>query len=256
MRVMRRVAPGSSKGRTTGFGPVNGGSNPPPGTIVVMRTEFSILLIFVLGFSSSCQKGDATEGASSPNELAPPALDCNHDLASSGLAKHSWPYPIDHRDLRWTGKYEKVKLKLKPTHAAFVTATLSFRAGDLIEVLDSEVMITKPRRLLAKRDLSVKRKVMSQGIEVEREFFIAKAGEPVSFLFYNSRGHCMVDTDDGPAWIPCTLDDTFEGLSAERPFACEQQWWIQTQRSRADKGWMVVRPDRVERVGPPLDATK
>ena len=85
---------------------------------------------------------------------------------------------------------------------------------------------------LAKRDIVVKRKVTSQGIEVEREITVAKAGEPASFLFYNSQGYCMVDTDVGPAWTPCTFDDTFEGLSPEAPNACEQHWWIQVRYQR------------------------
>jgi len=221
-----------------------------------MRKTFLILAISLLGFSLGCQKGDASEATASANDMASAALDCDHDLASNALAKHSWPYPVDHKDLRWTGGYAKEKLKLKPTHAAFVTATLSFREGDFIEVLDSEIRITKPRRLIAKRDLIMKRKVTRQGIEVTRELLVAKAGEPASFLFYNSRGHCMVDSEDGPGWIPCSLEDTFEGLSAERPHACQQQWWIQMERSKVARGWMKVSPDRVERVGPPLDATK
>jgi hypothetical protein len=221
-----------------------------------MGKTFSILAISLLGLSLGCHKGDASEATASAKDMGAPALDCDHDLVSTALAKNSWPYPVDHKDLRWTGGYEKVKLKLKPNHVSFVTATLSFREGDLIEVLDSEIRITKPRRLIAKRDLIMKRKVMRQGIEVTREFLVAKAGEPASFLFYNSRGNCMVDSEDGPGWIPCSLDDTFEGLSAERPNACEQQWWVQMERSKVARGWMTVRPDRVERVGPPLDATK
>ena len=221
-----------------------------------MRTSLSILAISLVGFSVGCHKGDASQAATSANDAAAPALDCDHGFRSNAVAKHSWPYPIDHKDLRWTAGYQKVKLKLKPTHAAFVTATVSFRAGDLIEVTDSEVHITKPQRLIAKRDLMITRKVMSQGIEVNREFLIAKAGEPASFLFYNSRGQCMVDGENGPGWVPCSLDDTFEGLSAENPYACGQRWWVQTQRSKVDRGWMVVSPDRVERVGPPLDVAK
>jgi hypothetical protein len=60
-----------------------------------------------------------------------------------------------------------------------------------------------------------------------------------------------VETRDGPGWTPCTFEDTFEGLSAENANACEQYWWIQMQRSKVDKGWMVVNPELVERLGPP-----
>jgi hypothetical protein len=256
MRVMREVAPGSSKGRTTGFGPVNGGSNPPPGTTTIMRTPFLFIAVLLIGSSVACHKADETGGAQDANDASSQGLDCDHDLRSSAVAEHSWPYPADHQDLRWTGGYQKTRLKLKPTHAAFVTATISFREGDLIQVLDSQMHIIKPRLLIAKRDIVVKRKVINQGIEVERDHLVAKAGEPAGFLFYNSRGHCMVATDDGPSWTPCTFEDTFEGLNAENPNACEQNWWIQMQRSKVDKGWMIVNPKVVERIGPAPDEAK
>ena len=254
MRVMRRVAPGSSKGRTTGFGPVNGGSNPPPGTAVTMRFAFLLVTLLLAGPSIGCKKGEEVRGAANANDTASVGLECDHDLRVRAIAKHSWPYPADRSNLRWTAKHQKARLKLKPNHASFVTATISFREGDLIEVLDSQVHVMKPRRLIAKRDIGVKRKVISQGIEVERDITVAKAGDPASFLFYNSQGYCMVDTDVGPAWTPCTFDDTFEGLSPETPNACEQHWWIQVARSRVDKGWMIVNPDVVERVVPPDEA--
>jgi len=215
-----------------------------------MRTFFLLLAILLIGSSASCNKGNQTPGAASAEDAGSSGLDCDHDLRVAAVAEHSWPYPAEESALRWTGKYQKTKLKLKPNHASFVTATISFREGDLIEVLDSQVHVIKPRRLIAKRDIIVKRKVVSQGIEVEREYLVAKAGEPASFLFYNSRGHCMVDTQVGPAWTPCTFDDTFEGLSAGSPNACEQRWWIQMQRSKVDKGWMIVNPELIERVGP------
>ena len=172
------------------------------------------------------------------------------------MAKHSWPYPAAERHLLWTGRYDRMKLKLRPTHAAFVTATMTFREGDFVEVLDSEVHVTKPRRLVAKRDIFVTRKVTSQGIETEQRYVVAKQGELASFLFYNSQGFCMVDTSNGPAWTPCTLEDTFEGLSPETPNACGQNWWVQVQRSKVDKGWMVVNPSHVRRVATLPDGAK
>jgi len=216
-----------------------------------MRNTLLALAILLIGSALGCHKGDEPRGAANAKNAAVSGLACDHDLRSRAMARHSWPYPADHRDLRWTAPYKKVQLRLKPTPAAFVTATLSFRDGDLIEVLDSEVHVTKPRRLIAKRDIFTKRKVVVQGIEVEREYLVAKAGDPVSFLFYNSRGQCMVESGDGPSWTPCTFEDTFEGLSAENANACEQHWWIQMQRSKVDRGWMTVNPALVERVGPP-----
>jgi len=123
-------------------------------------------------------------------------------------------------------------------------------------VEDSEVFIRKPRRLVAKRDLYVKRKVWDQGIEVEREYLAVARGEVGSFLFYNSRGMCMVGTQEGPGWTPCTLDDAFEGLSEHEPAACEQFWWVKVRKSKVAKGWMVVAPELMERVTPSTDAAR
>jgi hypothetical protein len=141
-----------------------------------------------------------------------------------------------------------MQLKLNPTHAAFVTATVTWKEGEVIPVEDSKVLIRKPRRLVAKRDLYVKRKVWNQGIEVERTYLATAQGEVGSFLFYNSRGACMIGTDEGPGWTPCTLDDAFEGLSEEDPAACEEFWWVKVRKSKVNQGWMVVAPGLVERV--------
>jgi hypothetical protein len=220
------------------------------------RVAASFAVIATLFLSASCTKGDGAADTATANDATGERLGCDHDLSSTALAKHSWPYPADYRHLRKKGGYQKFKLKLKPNHAAFVTATVTWKEGDLIEVLDSEVRITKPRRLVAKRDLFVRRKVWDQGIEVERTYLAAAAGELGSFLFYNSRGACMVDTPDGPGWTPCTLDDAFEGLSAEDPHPCEQVWWVRVQRRKVDKGWMIVNPAFLERVAPQDGATK
>jgi len=222
-----------------------------------MRTTsiLSIILLVGLATSSGCKKGDSSP-ATATAESAGAMTGCDHDVKSGAVAKHSWPYPADHRNLRWGDHYKKMQLKLKPTHAAFVTATLTWKKGELIEVKDSDVLIIKPRRLVAKRDLYVKRKVWDQGIEVERTYRAAAQGEVGSFLFYNSRGLCMVGTEQGPGWTPCTLDDAFEGLSEEHPFACEQVWWVKVRKSKVNQGWMPVDLAFMERVPPPTDATR
>jgi hypothetical protein len=212
-----------------------------------------ILVIALLG--TSCKKSDSSRATATPKSPAL-GLGCDHDLKSSAVAKHSWPYPADHRNLRWGDKYQKMKLKLKPTQAAFVTATVTWKKGELIAVEDSDVLIAKPRRLIAKRDLTVKRQVWDQGIQVERTYLAVAQGEIGSFLFYNSRGMCMVGTEEGPGWTPCTLDDAFEGLSAEQPDACEQVWWVKVRKSKVNQGWMPVLPNFMERVPPPTDAAK
>jgi len=212
-------------------------------------------LVAALAASSGCKKGDSAPTTASVQSAAT-VLGCDHDLKSNAVAKHSWPYPADFRNLRWGNTYKQMKLKLKPTHAAFVTATVTWKTGELIGVEDSEVFVKKPRRLVAKRDLDVKRKVWDQGIEAERTYRAVSQGEVGSFLFYNSRGMCLVGTEHGPGWTPCTLDDAFEGLSGEHPAACEQFWWVKVRKSKVAQGWMPVEPGLMERVAPSTDVTK
>jgi hypothetical protein len=223
---------------------------------IMTRAAPLLSTLLLIGTMTGCKKADEAPGATTGAEVAAKGLECDHDLKSNALVKHSWPYPAHYRNLRWGSQYQKVRLKLRPTRAAFVTATVTWKEGDIIEVLDSQVQIIKPRRLVAKRDLFVKRKVWSQGIQVERTFLAAAKGEVGSFLFYNSEGLCMVGTDDGPGWTPCTLDDAFEGLSAENAQACEQVWWVQVQKRKIDKGWMVVDTALMERVAPLEDAAR
>jgi len=66
----------------------------------------------------------------------------------------------------------------------------------------------------------------------------------------------MVGTEQVPGWTPCTLDDAFEGLSEEHPFACEQVWWVKVRKSKVNRGWMPTDLAFMERVPPPTDATK
>jgi hypothetical protein len=221
-----------------------------------MRTFLISTLVLVVALTAgSCKKGDSSPTAGSAQSAAE-VLGCNHDVKSNAGARHSWPYPADLRNLRWGNAYRQIKLKVKPTHAAFITATVTWKKGELIAVEDSEVFVTKPRRLVAKRDLYVKRKVWDQGIEVERTYLAVARGAVGSFLFYNSRGMCMVGTEHGPGWTPCTLDDAFEGLSEEHSAACGQSWWVKVRKSRVDQGWMQVDPRLIERVAPSSDAAK
>jgi len=203
---------------------------------------------------AGCKKSD-----SSPSTVAAASTEkmsgCDHDGQSNAVAKHSWPYPADSRDLRWGNNYRQMKLRLGPSSAAFVTATVTWKQGELIVVEDSQVRVTKARRLVAKRDLYVTRKVWDQGIEVERTERAVAAGAVGGFLFYNSRGMCMLEMEQGAAWTPCTLDDAFQGLSAEHPFACEQTWWVKVRKSKVDRGWMPVELGLMDRV-PPSDAAE
>jgi hypothetical protein len=220
----------------------------------MQSSSISIALVLA-SLAFGCQKGESSPASATP-ESATLDSGCEHDLESKAIAKHSWPYPAEYRNLRWGDKYRKMKLKLKPTNAAFVTATVTWKEGETIVVEDSDVLITKPRRLVAKRDLFVKRKVWDQGIQVERTFLAVAKGELGSFLFYNSKGQCMVGTEEGPGWTPCTLDDAFEGLSEEQSEACEQIWWVKVRKSKVNQGWMPVPPGFVERVAPPADAAR
>lgn len=205
--------------------------------------------IVIIALAASIAGGCAKEGGVPPAEnpskvtkilaYAEEGLTgCDHDIETGAVAKHAWPFPVEARDVRWGDRYQKMKLKLNPTGAAFVTATVTWKKGELIEVKDSAIVVQKPRQVVAKHDMFVTKKVWDQGVEVERTTKVASTGEVVNFLFYNSRGYCMVQTIDGPAWTKCTLDDSFDAVSGEQPFACEQTWWIKVHKSKVDQGWM------------------
>ena len=215
-----------------------------------MRASPTLAAILLLASSVGCKK-DANTASDVRS-----GLECDHDVRIGAVAKHAWPYPAEHRNVRWQGGHAMHELRLRPTPAAFITATVGFRDGDIIEVLDSEVQIYKPRRLVAKRDLYVTRTVWSQGVQVEQTELAVAKGEVGSFLFYNSEGLCIIGTNAGPAWTPCTLEDTFEGLSVDNPHPCEQEWWVQLKKRRIDKGWMIIDPALVERLPPPASATR
>jgi hypothetical protein len=214
-------------------------------------TKTLSLLVFTLAAAllASCNKSGAPE-AESGADASTRGLECDHDLKANAVLKSTWPFPADYRDLQWVGGSQRIRLRLKPNHAAFVTATVSWPADSMLEVRDSQVRIIKPRRLVAKRDLFVTRKEIEQGVEVNRTYPAAKKGEVGSFLFYNSRGMCLIGFEKGAGWTSCTLDDAFEGLSAEDPHPCEQEWWVELKRSKVDKGWTLVYPDLMERVPP------
>ncbi len=228
-----------------------------------MRTRWIVTVALVASFAGSCTKAESSPPVENPGNVdkilacAEEGIrGCEHDIESSAIARHAWPFPAEARDVRWGNQYKKMKLKLNPRHAAFVTATVTWKKGALIEVEDSEIVLQKPRQTIAKHDMSVTRKVWDQGVQVERTTKAVSAGEVANFLFYNSRGYCMIQTNDGPAWTRCTLDGSFEGVSAEHPFACQQTWWIKVRKSRVDRGWMPFEDAFMVRVPPPDDAAE
>jgi len=228
-----------------------------------MRARSIVTIALLASFVDGCTKAGSampTENRSDVDKIRAYAEEgmsgCDHDVESGAVAKHAWPFPAEARNVRWGEHYEKMKLKLKPRSAAFVTATVTWKRGELIEVEDSEIVVQKPRRALAKHDMFVTRKVWDQGVQVDRTTKAVSAGDVTSFLFYNSRGYCMILTEDGPAWTKCTLDGSFEGVSPEQPFACEQTWWIKVRKSKVDKGWMPFEDALMVRVPPQDGAAK
>ena len=217
-----------------------------------MTRPFFLLSLLAVVALAGCNKSDGPD-AQSGADASTRGLECDHDIKTSTMLKGTWPFPAEYRDLRWIGGNQRIKLKLKPVHAAFSTATVTWPNDSKLEVKDSQVRVLKPRRLVAKRDLLVKQKRIEQGVEVERTYPAVRKGEVGSFFFYNSRGMCLVGFAEGAGWTPCTLDDAFEGLSAENPHPCEQEWWVELERRKVDKGWTIVYPDLMERV-PPSEA--
>ncbi|MDH3726270.1 MAG: hypothetical protein OER77_01965 [Myxococcales bacterium] len=229
----------------------------------MMRTRSIVTVALLFSFSGGCTKAANTPTTENPGNVdkilayAQEGMSgCDHDVGSSAVVKHAWPFPAEARNVGWGNHYKKMTLKLKPRPAAFVTATVTWKKGELIEVEDSEIVVRKPRRVLAKHDMFVTREVWDQGVQVERTTKAASAGDVTSFLFYNSRGYCMIQTDDGPAWTKCSLDGSFEGVSADQPFACDQTWWIKVRKSKVDKGWMPFEDAFMARVPPQVGAAK
>ncbi len=227
----------------------------------MMRARWIVTVALVAGSAGGCTKAASSPPVENPSNVgkilanAEGDMDgCDHDIDSSAVAKHAWPFPAEARNVRWGNEYQKMKLKLNPRHAAFFTATVTWKKGELIEVEDSEIVFQKPRQVVARHDMFVTRKVWDQGVQVERTTKAVSAGDVANFLFYNSRGYCMIQTDDGAAWTKCTLDGSFEGVSAEQPFACQQTWWIKVRKSKVDKGWMPFEDTLMVRV-PSQDKT-
>ena len=214
-----------------------------------------LILVLSVALLSGCKKADRTSGttaASTPEASAPGLPDatsgCDHDQRTNVTLPHTWPYPADAREIRWTDGREKTGLKIKPRGVAFRTATVTWKKGQDMGASDSQVVVTKPRRLVAKRDMQVRREIWDQGRRVEATAGEIKKGDVVSFLFFDSRGSCLVRFGGGTGSVPCTLEDSFEGLSAEHPFACEQVWWVKVRRAKRSKGWLVFDEELMERV--------
>jgi hypothetical protein len=223
----------------------------------MMRMRSIVTIALLVSSASGCAKGTGAPPPENPSRVdkilayAEEGMSgCDHDIESNAVAKHAWPFPAEARNVRWGDHYKKTRLKLKPRSAAFVTATVTWKEGELIEVEDSEIVIHKPRRVTAKHDVFVTRKVWDQGVEIERTVKVASAGDITNFLFYNSRGYCMILSDEGPAWTKCTLEGSFDGVTAEQPLACEQTWWIKVRKSKVDKGWMPFDDALMARVSP------
>lgn len=230
-----------------------------------MRTSTLLFVGTWLGcLACGCSKGASAPGPATANSDQFVAANadaemsgCNHDATSRAIIKHAWPYPADARNIEWMGQpYERIKLKLSPNPGTFYTATVSWRKGELVEVLDSWVYIKKPRRVIANEEIWVTRKVWDQGLKVDKQLKVASKGDEVDFLFYNSKRACMIETAEGPAWTHCTLGTTFEDVTVDAPFACEQVWWMEVEKSRPDKGWMPFEESLMRRVGPPGDEAK
>ena len=117
-----------------------------------------------------------------------------------------------------------------------------------MQIVDSEVVVHKARRVVAKRDLAVRREVWDQGRKVVRTELAVKAGTTVDFLLYDSRGSCLIAMPEGLASVACDLQDTFDTVTPDHPYACEETWWLKVDRAKTTRGWFPFDPERMERV--------
>lgn len=207
-----------------------------------------LALALTAALSSACKNA---EGPKFPDHLSTEPVGCDHGIKSNAELAHTWPYPAYARTIRWGNERHNTGLKLRPREIAIRTATVRFDKGELIEPSDSHLVITKPRRLVAKHDMAVRRQVWDQGRLVLQVTGEIRAGDTVNFLFFDSGSSCLIDTDQGLSYVGCTLDDSFEGLTAEHPSACEQTWWLRVRLSKVDKGWFVFDPALMARLPAP-----
>ena len=206
-----------------------------------------LILVLSVALLSGCKKADGTAGTTVASTPEAPR-GCDHEQRTNVVLPHTWPYPADARKIRWADGREKTGLKIKPRGVAFRTATVTWDKGQDMGASDSQVVVTKPRRLVAKRDMQVRREVWDQGRRIEATASQINKGDVVSFLFFDSRGSCLVLVGGDTGSVSCTLDDSFEGLSAEHPFACEQVWWVKVRKAKRSKGWLVFDEKLMKRV--------
>ena len=252
MRVMRRIDPGSSKGRTTGFGPVNGGSNPPSGT--------SFHDAHTSGFSRShswslASRADARKRSSSPPVENPSnvrrswptpreASAVATTTSKSGAVAKAQPGPIRSRLSRraqW-GKpaTRQMKLKLNPN-----ACRLRDRDGDMEEGArlicgrrqrESLVHETAPS-LVAKHDMYRHPKNLGpggrSGTHRPRSCH-KKVRMSRTSCSTTHAAMCMIQHGTtARAWTPVRPRWLLRRTSVPSiPFACEQTWWIKVRKSK------------------------
>jgi hypothetical protein len=204
-----------------------------------------VLLCTLLALSASCKKRD-TATSTTPETAADRG--CEHDTELNLAFPKTWPYPADDRQLRWRGPSMRVELQVKPRNSAPVTGSSRWKDGEGMEIVDSQIVVHKARRVVAKRDLTVSREVWDQGRKIVQSMLAVEAGATVEFLLYDSRGTCLIMTPQGLASVSCNLQDTFDTVTPDNPYACEETWWLKVDQGKMTRGWFKFDPKRMERV--------
>lgn len=211
----------------------------------MLRRNFrGLLLLALLALGTSCKKENTGTSAAEAAAYS----GCEHDTKVNLAFPKTWPYPADDREIRWRGTSMRIGLQMKPHSSAPRTGTTSWKDGEDMKVIDSQVVVRKARRVVAKHDLAVRREVWDQGRKLVQTTLAVKAGGTVDFVLYDSRGSCLIVTEEGLASVACDLDGTFDTVTRDNPYACEEVWWFKVDKARTTRGWFRFDPERMERV--------
>ncbi len=212
----------------------------------MFRKDFGrLFLCALLVLGTSCKKQD-TVASTTPATAR--STGCEHDAAVNLVFSKTWPYPADDRQILWRGPSLRVRLRMKPRSSSPVTGSTRWKDGEDMQILDSQVVVRKARRVVAKRELALSREIWDQGRKIVASTLAVEAGATVDFLLFDSRGACLIMTPEGLASVACDLHDTFENVTPENPYACEEIWWFKVDQGKTTRGWFTFDPERMERV--------
>lgn len=175
-------------------------------------------------------------------------LGCDHDRRVDVELGHVWPYAgVD--EVHWAGRREATGLHIKPRRVSVRRDTVRWKTGARIEVQDTTLIVTKPRRVVARQALALKwvSQPGRQGATAVPEATV-EVGQAVDFLAHDADGTCYAMLGGGVASGPCAPSEVFEAFGEGVPVAaCAQTWWLKVKEGR-HRGWLPFDSGRMQLV--------